>query len=91
VETYFQQQEQRIDRLMKIIRSDDQYSLLVDALTFYDIVIFACQCMWHLKDWILNDPECHPKAADKLEARDFPCGAGSSTLTILSVVDLPEL
>jgi hypothetical protein len=53
---------------MKIVHSDDEHSLLGGALTFYDIVIFACQSMWHLKDWILNDPEFQPKDTKQLEA-----------------------
>lgn len=39
-----------------IIDSDNPYDY-IGKLQFYDILIFACQCMWHLKDWILNDPE----------------------------------
>jgi hypothetical protein len=67
VEKHFQEQLERIDRLLKIVHSDDEHSPLGGALTFYDIVIFACQSMWHLKDWILNDPEFHPKDTKQLE------------------------
>lgn len=45
---------------MKIIRAPDPYRLN-GAIYFYDIVIFTCQSMWHLKDWILNDKEFDPK------------------------------
>jgi hypothetical protein len=61
MERYFQAQVERIDRLMTIMRSPDQTALLGGALTFEDAVIFTCQNMWHLKDWILNDPAFHPK------------------------------
>ena len=56
MEKYHQEQLERIDRLMEIINADDPYPL-IGTLRFYDIVIFTCQCMWHLKDWILNDIE----------------------------------
>lgn len=55
MEKLYQDQVQRIDRLLRIIESDDPYRM-ASGLSFYDLVIFACQSMWHLKDWILNDP-----------------------------------
>ncbi len=68
VEKYFQNQLERIDRLMKIIRSDDQQSLLGSALTFEDAIIFTCQSIWHLKDWVLNDVNFQAKDTAKLKA-----------------------
>ncbi len=54
MEKFYQDQVERIDRLMKIVEADDPYKIL-NGLLFYDILIFTCQSMWHLKDWILND------------------------------------
>jgi hypothetical protein len=68
MEKCFQDQLERIDRLMKIILSDDQDSLLGAALTFEDAIFFTCQSMWHLKDWILNDPNFQAKNIEKLKA-----------------------
>ena len=67
MERYFQEQVARIDRLMEIVRAPDQDSL-TGRLQFEDVLIFACQCMWHLRDWILNDPEF--RAKDKNGLRD---------------------
>lgn len=67
-ENCWQEQLDRIDRLMEIMRADDQTSLLGGALRFYDIVVFSLQSIWHLKDWILNDPEFHPKDSSKLKS-----------------------
>jgi len=55
MEKYFQEQVERIDRLMKIVEASDPYKVM-SGLLFYDVLIFTCQSMWHLKDWILNDP-----------------------------------
>lgn len=68
VEKYFQDQLNRVDRLMKIILSDDQNSLLGPTLSFEDVIFFGCQSMWHLKDWILNDTNFQVKDVDKLKA-----------------------
>ena len=54
MEKYYQDQLERIDRLLEIINAKDPYSF-IGQLQFEDIVIFTCQCIWHLKDWILND------------------------------------
>ena len=54
MEKFFQEHIARIDRLMKIIEADNPYKMKGD-LSFEDIIIFTCQSMWHLKDWILND------------------------------------
>jgi hypothetical protein len=61
MEKYFQEQVERIDRLMKIVEANDPYTLM-NGLLFYDVIVFTCQSMWHLKDWILNDPNF--RAAD---------------------------
>jgi hypothetical protein len=68
MERHFQEQVERIDRLMDIVRSDNEIHPVGGALTFYDIAIFACQNMWHLKDWVLNDPNFRPKDLGKLKA-----------------------
>lgn len=67
MERDFRAQLERIDRLMKVIQSKDQISLS-GGLDFEDIVMFACVCMWHLKDWVLNDPEFRPKDYNKLKS-----------------------
>ena len=64
----FWDQLARVDRLLKIVGSTDQLSKLGSALNFEDALTFACQSMWHLKDWILNDPEFRPKDIAKLKA-----------------------
>ena len=56
MEKIFQKQVKRIDRLMKIVETSDPHKV-VGGLSFSDVLIFACQSMWHLKDWIINDPE----------------------------------
>ncbi|MHB1897404.1 MAG: hypothetical protein ACYCOY_12265 [Metallibacterium sp.] len=59
---------------MKIIEADDPYKIL-SGLLFYDVLIFTCQSMWHLKDWILNDPRFGAKdiAVVKAEIHASPC------------------
>ena len=44
-------QIERIDRLMKIVEADNPHVLASGLLTI-DVIKFACQSMWHLKDWI---------------------------------------
>ena len=51
----YKDQLERIDRLLTIVEADNPYDL-VNGLQALDLIIFACQSMWHLKDWILNDP-----------------------------------
>lgn len=41
---------------MAIVEADNPHAMSTGLLTI-DIMIFACQSMWHLKDWILNDPD----------------------------------
>lgn len=65
-ETCYLDQLARIDRLMHIIASKDPHSLC-GCLPYHDIVIFTCQCMWHLKDWLLNDPEFGAKDSRALK------------------------
>ena len=55
MEKSYKDQVERIDRLMKILEADDLFES-VGGLVPIDVVIFTCQSMWHLKDWILNDP-----------------------------------
>jgi hypothetical protein len=61
----YQEQLARIDRLLLIIEADDPYKYF-SGLLFYDILIFTCQSMWHMKDWILNDPKFGEKDHDSL-------------------------
>lgn len=63
---YYEQLE-RIDRLLSIALADDQHSG-AGNLQFEDVLFFACQSIWHLKDWVLNDPDFMPK--DKEELRN---------------------
>jgi hypothetical protein len=74
VEKLFQEQVQRIDRLLRIIESDNPCES-VSGISFYDLVIFACQSMWHLKDWILNDPNFSAKdlGAVRVEIHSYRC------------------
>lgn len=53
-----------IDRVMKIMA--DNPNPLLGGLLYEDMLMFACQCMWHLKDWILNDPNFGAKDAKEL-------------------------
>lgn len=52
----FQEQVARVDRLLKIVTAQDQQIDLGNALAFDDVLMFACQGMWHIRDWVLNDP-----------------------------------
>lgn len=67
MEHSFQDQLARVDRLMTIVEADTPHDLAVGLLTI-DILMFACQSMWHLKDWILNDPNFGAKDRDALKA-----------------------
>lgn len=67
MEKSFRQQVERIDRLMRIVEADTPHKLAPGLLTV-DVIMFACQSMWHLKDWILNDPEFGAKDKGKLNA-----------------------
>ena len=51
MENSFKDQVARIDRLMAILEAKDCHAL-ASGLESIDIVVFACQSMWHLKDWI---------------------------------------
>ena len=53
MEKFYQEQVERIDRLMKIVEASDPYKV-ISGLSFYDVIVFTCQSMWHLKDWILT-------------------------------------
>ena len=62
----YKDQVERIDRLMEIVEANNQYKL-VGGLQAIDMIIFACQSMWHLKDWILKDPHFGAKDIEKLK------------------------
>lgn len=66
MENRFEEQMQRIERLLRIVNAKDA-SELQGALTFYDVIIFACQSMWHLRDWILHDDEFGAADGDALK------------------------
>ena len=66
METSYKQQVERIDRLMKIVEADNPHELAVGLLTI-DVIMFACQSMWHLKDWILRDPDFGAKDNEELK------------------------
>ena len=66
MEKFWQEQLNRIDCLLRIINSEDPYKH-ISGLSFYDIVLFSCQNMWHLKDWIINDSNFHAKNKKLLE------------------------
>ena len=51
---------------MRIIEANDPTEL-ISSLSFYDCIIFTCQCMWHLKDWVLNDEKFGAKDNASLE------------------------
>lgn len=55
----------RSRRLLAILSADD-WTKVASGLDSEDIVVFAAQCIWHVKDWILNDP-----TIDDLDARTF--------------------
>lgn len=65
MQRYFQEQVDRIDRLLKIVYAQDQ-TTLAGNLSFEDVLFFTCQCIWHLKDWVLNDAEFQAKDKDQL-------------------------
>ena len=67
MEKSFIQQVERIDRLMRIVEADTPHDLASGLLTV-DVIMYACQSMWHLKDWILNDPDFGAKDQEKLKA-----------------------
>ena len=58
MEKFWQEQLRRVDHLLRIINSENPYEYIL-GLSFYDIIIFSCQNMWHLKDWIINDSNFH--------------------------------
>ena len=52
---------------MTIVEADCPHDLATGLLTI-DILMFACQSIWHLKDWILNDPQFGAKDRNALKA-----------------------
>lgn len=73
-ERYFQAQLGRVDRLLSIVTSQNPSALIGD-LQYEDVLIFTFQCMWHLKDWILNDRQFGARDALALrsEIESEPC------------------
>ena len=67
MEHSYLQQLQRIDRIMTIVEADSPHELAIGLLPI-DVMIFACQSMWHLKDWILNDSDFGAKDKNALSA-----------------------
>ena len=63
MENSYGYQLERIDRLMKLIQSNNPMREIAFSLTYFDLVVFTLQSMWHLKDWILNDIEFQAKDA----------------------------
>ena len=51
----YTEQIERVDRLLAIVNSTNPYPGIGDV-EFDDLLQFAIQSMWHVKDWILNDP-----------------------------------
>jgi hypothetical protein len=51
----FRDQIERVDRLLTIINSTNPYPH-IGNVEFDDLLQLAIQSMWHVKDWILNDP-----------------------------------
>ena len=69
MENSYKHQVERIDRLMKIVEADNPHELAMGLLTI-DVIMFACQSMWHLKDWILKDPKFGAKDNDEVAAAE---------------------
>jgi hypothetical protein len=68
MEPRFQDHLERIDRLIRLMRSYDAASSLagVETLTYYDLAIMACEAMWLLKERLLNDAAFHARSTDEL-------------------------
>lgn len=63
----YQEQLKRIDRLMKMVEEDQFHAGVAGGLEPIDLVLFACQSMWHLKDWICNDSNFGVKDIEALK------------------------
>ena len=63
----YRQQVERIDRPMTIVEADNPHEIALGLLTI-DVIMFTCQSMWHLKDWILNDSDFGAKDNKELKA-----------------------
>lgn len=70
----FQEQFERVDRLLEVVAAPDP-SGFTGRLRYEDILVFAFQSMWHLKDWILNDARFGAADVDLLarEIHSAPC------------------
>lgn len=63
----FKEQEERVDRLLRLINAKNE-TAGIGSLIFDDIILFSFQSLWHLRDWVLNDPNFG--AADKRAMRN---------------------
>ena len=54
------EQMQRVDRLLSVVNSTNPYPI-IGNIEFDDLLHFTIQSMWHMKDWILNDPSLSPE------------------------------
>ena len=53
--------------MMTILEADQFHGGVCGGLEAIDVVLFACQSMWHLKDWIRNDSNFGAKDIKELE------------------------
>ena len=66
---------------MRIVESDNPHEWAIGLLPV-DVTMFACQSMWHMKDWILNDPDFGARDKNALKADIF------SSRCLLACADL---
>lgn len=66
---------------MRIVESDIPHEWAIGLLPV-DVTIFTCQSMWHMKDWILNDPDFGARDKNALKADIF------SSRCLLACADL---
>lgn len=50
----YEDQLERIDRLLVVMNAQDPFPLIGEML-FSDVVFWTIESMWHVKDWVLND------------------------------------
>lgn len=72
MQPHYREQLARVDRLLDIVLAPDQ-TAGAGNLDFEDVLYFACQSIWHLKDWIMADESFH--ALDKRRLLDDIHGA----------------
>ena len=66
---------------MMIVEADAPHKSATGLLTI-DVMMFACQSMWHLKDWIINDNNFGAKDKNALKQDIF------SSRCLLACADL---